>query len=657
MKRIDALLLDLYELTMAQVYFKHRRTTSATFDLFIRSASRPFYIACGIDEVLNYLENLKLTKEDLIYLKSLNIFEDEFLDYLRDFRFRGEVWAVVEPEVVFAQEPILRVSGNLIESQIIESAVLNKINLATTLATKAARVVLAAKERGVYDFGLRRTQGEEASLAIAKYSYICGVKGTSNVYAGFLYKIPVAGTMAHSFVMSFEREIESFLAFAKTLPTKSILLIDTYGVKQGLHSAIRAAKFLKLQGINILGIRLDSGNLAADAKYARKLLNKEGLSRVGIFASGDLDEYKIEDLVGQGAPIDAFGVGTNMGCSSDRPYSDVIYKLVEITRAGKRFTPTMKLSQGKATLPSRKQVFRTFSSTGIMKKDYIGLENEALAGKKLLKKLMQGGKRLYRENTLDEKRTMFNKKIKALPSLTKKAKNDYEFKVLISPKLSALTKKLESEIEKRSHQRIIFMDIDMQNDFAHKKGALYAKGSDKIIGNVKKLTTFARKNKILIVSSRDTHTSDDPEFKDFPPHCVAGTWGNRKLKQSLLSRYTVLTIGKDYSHAQLEGFVKNFNQIIWEKETIDVFSNPNLSRLLEVVFPDKVYLYGLITEYCIKTAIEGLLKMGFSVTLIYDAIHAISKTEKRRLFSQWKKKGVKFTTTKLALRDLSVKIK
>ena len=208
---IKALLVDLYELTMAQVYFQHKKNASGTFDLFIRSPNRPFYVACGIDDALRYLEDLRFTKEDIDYLRDLALFEDDFLDYLKEFKFKGEVWGVDEPEIVFPQESIARVSGNLIEAQIIESIFLNKINLATTLATKATRVVLSAKGKGIYDFSLRRTQGIEASLAVAKYSYIAGAKGTSNVYAGFLYKIPVAGTMAHSFVMSFDREIESFL--------------------------------------------------------------------------------------------------------------------------------------------------------------------------------------------------------------------------------------------------------------------------------------------------------------------------------------------------------------------------------------------------------------------------------------------------------------
>ena len=445
-----ALVVDLYELTMAQVYFKYKKEVEASFDLFIRSDKRPFYLACGIDDVLDYLQSLKFTREDICYLKSLNFFEDEFLEYLKSFRFRGEVWGVDEPEIIFAQEPILRVSANLIEAQIIESALLNKINLATTLATKAARVVLAASDKKVYDFSLRRAQGIDASLATAKYSYIAGAKGTSNVYAGFVYKIPVSGTMAHSFVMSFDNEIDSFLAFAKTLPSKSILLVDTYNVKKGVATAIKTAKALKAKNIDILGIRLDSGDLTADSKYARKEFDKAGLRKIGIFASGDLDEYKIEKLIDEGAPINAFGVGTRMGCSADIPYSDTIYKLVEIREKSKEFKPVMKLSKNKASLPSKKQVFRKFNKKGIMIKDCIGLTKEKNSGKKLLTKIMAGGRRLYKTRSLDEKQKMFFKKSSSLPAGLKKAKCKYSYPVNIGPELDKLTRELKKQIKLKS---------------------------------------------------------------------------------------------------------------------------------------------------------------------------------------------------------------
>ncbi|UCC95800.1 MAG: nicotinate phosphoribosyltransferase [Candidatus Omnitrophota bacterium] len=647
-----ALLVDLYELTMAQVYFKYKRNASATFDLFIRSPRRPFYVACGIDEAIGYLENARFTREDIDYLKGLALFEDDFLEYLQAFKFSAQVWGLEEPEIVFPQEPILRVSGNLIEIQIVESLLLNTVNLATTLASKAARVVLAAQGRGVYDFSLRRAQGESAALAAAKYSYVVGAKGTSNVYAGFLYKIPVVGTMAHSFIMSFEREIESFLAFAQQFPAKSTLLVDTYDVKKGITSAIQVAKFLRKRGCELLGIRLDSGALAEDAKHAREVLDREGLIDTLIFASGNLDEYKIEKLIKEKAPVDAYGVGTNMGCSSDVPFTDVIYKLVEIKERGRDFIPTMKLSKGKTTLPSRKQVFRVLNKKGAMEKDYIGLDREGINGKKLLKKLMDKGRRPYKEKTLDEKRKIFAQKLKALPSVLRKMKADHNYPVRISKKLSALADGLKGQMQERISPKVVFIDIDTQYDFLNKGGSLYVKGSEHTLKNLKKLTDFAKQNAILIISSQDTHKADDPEFKQFPPHCTQGSKGYQKIKETLLDKHTVLTFKKICSPQELRTISRVCPQIILEKNNLNVFSNPNTINLLEAVFPDKIYVYGVATEYCIREAVEGLLKMGFEVVLIEDAIKEISGKEKERLFSLWKKRGLHFTTTQRVLSEL-----
>jgi nicotinate phosphoribosyltransferase len=645
----ESLSVDLYELTMAQVYFKYKPQTQATFDLFIRSQARPFYVACGIDEALNYLENFKFSRSDIEYLKSLGMFDEDFLKYLENVKFEGTVWAVEEPEIIFAQEPILRVTANLIQAQIIESYILNKINLATTLATKAARVVLAAKGKGVYDFSLRRTQGIEASLACAKYSHIVGVLGTSNVLAGYLYRIPVVGTMAHSYVMSFEREIDSFLDFAKEFPTKAILLLDTYDVKQGIESAIRVARFLKKRGIERIGVRLDSGDLAGDARYVRVLLDKEGLIDAIIVASGNLDEYKIQRLLQARAPIDAFGVGTNMGCSSDHPYTDVIYKLVEIKERGTGFVPTMKLSEGKTTYPSRKQIFRVFGKDGKMEKDYLGLANEAIPGKKILRRAMERGRRVYREKTLEEKKKIYNYKISLLPAYLKNISSQESYPVLIGKQLLSLTKTLSYEIRNRIKERVVFLDIDTQIDFLDKKGALYVSGSEVILNNLRRLTDFAKKQGLLVISSQDTHKKDDPEFKEFPPHCIKGTKGQRKIKCTILGEYKIISIKKVYSESELLKITKKYRQIILEKNILNVFSNPNTLNLFELIFPDKVFIYGVVTEYCVKEAVEGLVKNDFRVVIVEDAIKEISKKEKERLFSYWKKKGVQFLKTQEVL--------
>ncbi len=646
------LVIDLYELTMAQVYYKYKPHATATFDLFIRSPRRPFYVACGIDAVVNYLQDLSFSQEEIEYLRSLGMFDERFLKYLETFRFRGTVWAVEEPEIVFAGEPVLRVTAGLIEAQIIESFLLNRINLATTLATKAARVVLAAQGKNVYDFSLRRTQGVEASLACAKYSYMVGVMGTSNLNAGLQYRIPVAGTIAHSFVMSFERETESFLNFAKEFPAKSIFLVDTYDVRKGIDASLRVARFLRKRGIDLVGIRLDSGDLISDSRYARLQLDKEGLIDTMIVASGNLDEYKIEKLVAAGAPVDAFGVGSNMGVSSDFPYTDVIYKLVEIKEKGKDFVPTMKVSEGKSTVPCRKQIFRTFASSGVMIGDEVGLDKEKLSGKKMLRKVMERGKRLRKEKTLEEKRKIFGRKKLTLPLILKKTEAKGAYRVSISRKLSGITDQLTAQMANRTKETVLFFDIDTQCDFLNKRGGLPVPGADTIIANLKKLTQTAASAHIPVVSSLDTHRKDDPEFKEFGSHCVKNTRGHRKVKETRLKNAKVIPAKKMYSFLELKAFVRKYPQIILEKNILNVFSNPNTHNLLEALFPDRTYVYGVATEYCVREAVEGLLKNNFQVTVIEDAVKEISRKEKEKLFSLWRRRGVEFVKTKDIVADV-----
>ena len=647
-------IVDLYELTMAQVYFKKKKNALATFDLFIRSQKRPFYVACGIDDALSALEDFRFRGEDIDYLRSLGLFENDFLAYLKDFRFNGEVWALDEPEIIFASEPILRVTSNIIEAQIVESLLLNKINLAVTLATKALRIIISAKGRAVYDFSLRRTQGVEASLACAKYSYVAGVKGTSNVYAGFLYKIPVVGTMAHSFVMSFDKEIDSFLAFSRQFPTKSVLLVDTYDTKGGIDRAVSVAKGLNKIGCNLLGIRLDSGDLVSDAHYARYQMDKEGLIDTIIFASGNLDEYKIDTLVKERAPIDAFGVGTNMGCSSDVPYTDVIYKLVEIKSKNKDFIPTMKLSEFKTTSPGRKQVYRVFDSEGIMKKDYICLDKENAKGKKLLRKVISGGRRIIKERALDKKKEIMLAKIKQLPDSAKSITSEFKYPVLISDRLRKLTNIVRKQAAFRVAKKIVFFDIDTQFDFLAKNGALYIKNSNSVVKNAEKLTKLARENNITVISSQDTHHKNDIEFKAFPAHCIKGTKGHKKLKQTIVGKYKVVSLKSAYVNDELNRIVSEYPQIVLEKNVLNVFSNPNTLNILERITPEEIYIYGVATEYCVKEALEELVNRGFSVTVVEDAVKEISASEKKKLFSLWKGKGVRFINTKDLLRKLRV---
>src|SRR5208337_3962272 len=354
-----SLFTDFYELTMCASYFDNKNFEPATFDLFIRRLpeNRSYFLFAGLEEALQYLQSIKFTGAHLAYLKKQG-FKEDFLDYLRGFMFTGDVWAVPEGTIAFPNEPLIRVTAPIIEAQLVETFLLNTINLQTMIATKASRVVHAAKGKPVIEFGLRREQGVDAGMKVARSSYIAGCQGTSNVLAGHVYGIPVFGTMAHSFIMSYPKEIDAFRAFTETFPDKSTLLIDTYDDFSGAEKAAVIAKELETRGCKLGGVRLDSGDLAKDSKKIRKFLDDQGLNYVKIFASGDLDEFKIEELLCKGACIDSFGVGTKMGTSADRPYLDVIYKLCETMKADGTFTPIMKLSKEKITLPGRKQVYR-----------------------------------------------------------------------------------------------------------------------------------------------------------------------------------------------------------------------------------------------------------------------------------------------------------
>lgn len=444
-----SLLLDLYELTMAQSYFQHRLKAQATFDLFVRQCpkNRSYLLFAGLEDVLRYLKNLKFSQEDLDYLGHLG-FNEDFLTYLGKLRFHGDVWALAEGTVFFPGEPVVRITGPLIEAQIVESFLLNTVNLSTMIATKASRIVNVAKGRGVYDFSLRRTHGADAAIKAARSAYIAGFNGTSNVLASKLYGIPAVGTMAHSFVMSFANEGEAFRAFFETFPNKSILLVDTYDTKKGIVNAIRIAKEFKTRGYLLKGIRLDSGNILKFSKMAREMLDQEGLREVKIFASGDLDEYKIEELDLAAAPIDDFGVGTKMGTSADAPSLDVIYKISEVTNDHGVFLPTMKLSQDKVTLPGRKQVFRLYDKRGFCKKDIIGLETENL-GEPLLKQVIHAGEVVYPPASLSVVRETALKNLRSIRKGLKTLSGGYAYPVLISPGLKKMMNALSKELEKR----------------------------------------------------------------------------------------------------------------------------------------------------------------------------------------------------------------
>lgn len=406
----SALLTDLYQLTMMQAYVREGMNDPAVFTLFVRRlpARRNYLLACGLDDVLDFLETLRFTADDLEYLRSLPHFAPEFIEQLRDFRFSGDVYALPEGTPVFADEPILEVVAPLPQAQLVETLILNQVHLQTMLASKAARVVTAAGGRPVVDFGLRRMHGTDAGVKAARAFHIAGVTATSNVLAGRMFGIPVSGTMGHSYIQAHSGELEAFRAFVQLYPDAT-LLVDTYGTLAGVDNVIRLAQELG-DDFRAGGIRLDSGDLAALAHAARRRLDENRLSDVRIFASGGLDEHSVRALVDAGAPIDGFGVGTAMGVSKDEPSLDMVYKLAEYAGRGR-----VKTSPGKPVLPGRKQVFR-IERAGIVVEDVIARYDEEPSGTPLLRPVMNAGARVEASReTIDAARERAARETARLP--------------------------------------------------------------------------------------------------------------------------------------------------------------------------------------------------------------------------------------------------
>jgi nicotinate phosphoribosyltransferase len=391
-----ALLVDLYELTMAQAYLDAGLAERpATFSMYFRSLPRGwrYLVAAGLDDALAHLETLAFDDDELEYLAGLRLFSDELLARLRDLRFAGEVRAMREGTLVFPGEPLLEVSAPVLEAQLVETYLLNQVHLQTLLAAKAARSVDVAQGRMLVDFGLRRTHGADAGLKAARSSWLAGFDATSNVLAGARYGIPVAGTMAHSYVEAFEDELAAFRAFARSYPDASVLLVDTYDTVAGVRNAAVVGQELAASGHRLRGVRLDSGDLVELGGRARAILDEAGLEDALVFASGNLDEVEIERLLSAGAPLGGFGVGTRMATSADAPFVDMVYKLVELDGR-----PVLKLSRAKATLPGPKQVWR-LEESGRLTRDLLGLayEEGPHGGRPLLEPVMADGRRLLDE--------------------------------------------------------------------------------------------------------------------------------------------------------------------------------------------------------------------------------------------------------------------
>ncbi|MDA8442727.1 MAG: nicotinate phosphoribosyltransferase [Peptococcaceae bacterium] len=382
MNKQSALLTDLYQLTMTYGYFREGKVKEpVVFDLFFRKLppGSGYVLAAGLEQVVEYLQGLRFTDYDLSYLASLNMFSPQFLDYLKNFRFTGDLWAIPEGTPVFPQEPLMRLKAPIGQAQIVETALLNMVNFQSLIATKACRINLAAKGDPVMEFGLRRAHGPDAGVYGARAAMIGGCVSTSNVRAGQLFHVPVSGTMAHSWVQSFSTELEAFRAYADAFPENCLLLVDTYNVLQsGVPNALTVAAELRLNGYELKGIRIDSGDLAYLSRQARTMLDQAGFPQAGIVASNDLDEETIQDIKTQGAPISAWGVGTALITSRNYSALGGVYKLSAVYEA-ERWIPKLKISENsdKITLPGIKQVLRFFGATdGMAMADLITLEGE-----------------------------------------------------------------------------------------------------------------------------------------------------------------------------------------------------------------------------------------------------------------------------------------
>ena len=431
-----ALFTDLYELTMAAAFFREGVGGRATFSTFVRRlpAGRGFLVAAGLEDVLEYVRAFRFTEDGLHYLRSLGRFEPTFLDYLGGLRFTGDVRAVAEGTVVFADEPLLEITGPLIEAQLLETAVLNLLHVQTVLASKAARSVLAAGGRGLAEFGLRRSHGMDAGMKAARAATIAGFDSTSNVLAGRTYGAALSGTMAHSFVMAFPSELEAFRAYARAFPDTAVLLLDTYDTLAGASHAVTVARELLNRGHRLAGVRLDSGDLGTLSRGVRAILDAGGFPDVRIIVSGGLDEHDIATLAGAGAPIDGFGIGTRLNVSADAPSLDLVYKLV-----GLDGRDVLKLSPGKATWVGAKQVTRRLGADGRMAEDTLALEDEPVppGSRALLEPVMRDGRLVGPHPPLVELRARCAAELARLPDGVRRLREPEEYPVTPSHGLRA----------------------------------------------------------------------------------------------------------------------------------------------------------------------------------------------------------------------------
>jgi len=433
---------DLYELNMVQAYLDRGEDKEAVFEFFVRRLPprRGFLLAAGLEDVLTYLETLRFSSSEIDWLKSTGRFRGNLIDYLAGFRFSGDVHAIAEGTICFPNEPLIRITAPLTMAQIVETRLINILHFQTMIASKAARMVLAAPGKLLSDFGLRTAHGAEAGLFSARASYIAGFASAANVLAGERYGIPVVGTMAHSFVQVHDDEMTAFENFARARPDGVVLLIDTYDTEAGARKVVQLAPKLKADGIAIRGVRIDSGDLASMARKVRDILDAGGLKDVIILVSGGINEDVLQTMMAARTPIDGFGIGVNLDASIDAPSLDCAYKLQDY--AGK---PRRKLSEGKATWPGRKQVWRSYGADRRMRGDILSLENDSQAGETLIAPVMRGGKRLAPAPTLAQIREHATRELGKLPEPLRKLEGGMEYPVEISKALRALAAQMDKK--------------------------------------------------------------------------------------------------------------------------------------------------------------------------------------------------------------------
>ncbi|MFO1372088.1 MAG: nicotinate phosphoribosyltransferase [Candidatus Competibacteraceae bacterium] len=437
----SVLLTDLYQLTMLQTYHTEGMNETAVFELFARRLppERGFLVAAGLEQALDYLENLHFTPEELDWLANCGRFSPHFVASLAEFRFTGTVHALPEGTVFFANEPVLRITAPLPQAQLVESRLINLIHFQTLIASKAVRCVLAAPNKLLVDFGMRRAHGAEAALFAARAAYLAGFGGTATVLAGIRFGIPLFGTMAHSLIQAHDREEDAFAHFATAQPSNVVLLLDTYNTEAAAHKLVHLAARLQTRGITIKGVRIDSGDIGEHARQVRRILDAGGLSQVTIFGSGDLDEYRLRDLLASGAPIDGFGIGTRLDVATDAPTVEMVYKLQEYAAK-----PRRKRSEGKATWPGRKQIYRRLATDGTLAGDCLGLEDYPQPGEPLLQPVMMAGRRLATPEPLAVIRERLRQQLVTLPPALRVGQTE-PYPLAIASELRDLAAQLDQE--------------------------------------------------------------------------------------------------------------------------------------------------------------------------------------------------------------------